>query len=79
MSGAKPARYKDGSLYAGNQQYAGNGTMRSCGKCNQHSAPAGFRLVRPWGMVGPCCQKPRDGGKLDNVRADRLAPERGSE
>ena len=57
MPDYKSARYKDGSLYEGNQQYAGGGTQRSCGKCGQHRAPGGFKLLRPWGLVCPDCQK----------------------
>jgi hypothetical protein len=52
MSGElKTARLRDGRAYTGNQQYAGNGTLRSCAKCGQHKPVAGFGLRRPWGMV----------------------------
>jgi len=30
------ARLRDGSPYTGNQQYAGQGMKKSCGKCLQH-------------------------------------------
>lgn len=56
MSDHRSARYKDGSSYAGHKLYLGNGLQRSCGKCGVFQAPAGFKLVRPWGLVGPCCQ-----------------------
>lgn len=58
MTDYKAARMRDGTLYQGNQRYAGSGIMRSCAKCGTHSASAGFKLVRPWGMLGKCCQKP---------------------
>lgn len=50
------AKYKDGSSYDGNKQFLGNGRQRFCGKCGQFSSTEGFRLIRPWGMVGLCCQ-----------------------
>lgn len=58
MSGDyKQARYRDGRPYSGVKQFLGTGVNRSCGKCGQHSASAGFKLIKPWGMVGQCCQK----------------------
>jgi hypothetical protein len=33
---AKPAALRGGAPYLGNQQYRGNGRMRSCNKCLQH-------------------------------------------
>ncbi len=59
MTDTRSARYRDGSAYAGHKQYLGGGTQRSCGKCGQHKAVAGFRLLRPYGMVCAECQ----GGK----------------
>lgn len=56
MTDYRSARYKDGSAYAGHKQYLGNGLQRSCAKCGQHQTPGGFKLVKPWGLVGPCCQ-----------------------
>jgi hypothetical protein len=57
MSDWKPARTTEGKPYTGNQQYAGNGMVRSCGKCGRHKPIAGFGLRRPWGMVCGECKK----------------------
>lgn len=57
MSDFKPARMRDGSLYSGHKMYLGGGLQRSCAKCGNHRAPGGFKLVRPWGLVCPDCQK----------------------
>jgi hypothetical protein len=58
MTDLKTARLRDGRAYTGNQQYAGNGTLRSCAKCGQHKPVAGFGLRRPWGMVCGGCKPP---------------------
>ena len=50
------AKYKDGSSYDGNRQFLGNGLQRSCGRCGAHKSSAGFKLLRPYGMVCPECQ-----------------------
>lgn len=61
MSMLPKSKRTDGSPYTGNQQFAGFGLMRSCGKCGKHKMPAGFRVRKPWGLVCPQCQP--GGGK----------------
>lgn len=54
MTDFMPARMKDGTLYAGNKQFLGNGIAKSCGKCGSHQPPAGFRKTR-YGMTCARC------------------------
>jgi hypothetical protein len=57
VSDFKVARYRDGTVYAGNKQFLGNGKQRSCAKCGNFAKPEGFRKVNPWGMCCPACQE----------------------
>jgi len=50
------ARLTTGQPYTGQQMYAGNGVMRSCGKCGKHKPTAEFRKRAPWGMCCAACR-----------------------
>lgn len=56
MKDVSPAKLRNGDPYTGNQQYAGQGVKRSCGKCGTHVLPATLKKRAPWGM---CCEKCR--------------------
>jgi hypothetical protein len=59
MKDGSPAKLRNGELYTGNQQFAGQGMRRSCGKCNTFVLPSKLKKRAPWGM---CCEKCRGQG-----------------
>jgi hypothetical protein len=50
------AKLTTGEAYSGNQQFAGNGTQRSCGKCGKHKAVGGMKKHRLFGHICKDCQ-----------------------
>jgi len=60
MSDYKVARYRDGTPYKGNQKYAGNGVLRSCGRCHTHQPTGGFRKTM-YGMTCARCVEAMNG------------------
>lgn len=50
MSGLPRAKVATGQRYSGNQQFAGNGTKRSCGKCGKHVPIGQLKSMKPWGL-----------------------------
>jgi len=61
MTYIKTSRLRDGRPYEGNQQFAGNGIVRSCGKCGKHFPPGQMKLKKPWGVCCPSCRGVKPG------------------
>jgi hypothetical protein len=55
MESMKPARHTNGEPYKGIQKYAGNGMMRSCGKCLTHKRFVGGEVTRTRGWICQAC------------------------
>lgn len=52
-----PAKLTDGTSYVGNQQYAGMGVKRSCGRCSKHVPIGQLKMRKPFGLVCEFCRK----------------------
>ena len=51
-----PVNKTDGTLYEGNQQYAGAGIMRYCPLCGKHRATGGGHLKHVLGLRQWVCR-----------------------
>lgn len=61
MTGLPRAKLRRGGVYQNlHPQYQGNGTVtRSCGKCGQHKANVGGRVLRIIGWICAECAAPK--------------------
>jgi hypothetical protein len=57
MTALPPAMLTTGKRYEGNQQYAGSGVKRSCGKCSMHVPIGQLKALKPWGLACDGCRK----------------------
>ncbi len=52
------AKVRGGGYYSGNQQFAGCGLKRSCGRCSKHVQVLGGGKRAPYGWVCAACKGP---------------------